>query len=40
VIEENQNAKQCPNWIRARGDEMAAKRETMMSAGKGPSAVE
>jgi hypothetical protein len=36
-IEENQKAKQCRNWIRARVDEMAAKRETTMSAGEGPS---
>jgi hypothetical protein len=27
-IEENQNTKQYRNWIRARADEMAAKRET------------
>jgi hypothetical protein len=39
-IEENRNAKQCRNWIRARAGEMAAKRETTMSAGKGPSTVE
>jgi hypothetical protein len=36
-IKENQNAKRCRNLIRARADEMAAKRETMMSAGEGPS---
>jgi hypothetical protein len=36
-IEENQNAKQCHNWIRARAGEMAAKGETTMSAGEGPS---
>jgi hypothetical protein len=34
-IEENRNAKQCPNWIRARASEMAAKRETAMSAAEG-----
>jgi hypothetical protein len=34
-IEENQNAKRCRNRIRARADEMAAKRETTMSAGEG-----
>jgi hypothetical protein len=36
-IEENQNAKRCRNWIRARAGEMAANRETTMSAGEGPS---
>jgi hypothetical protein len=36
-IEENRNAKQCRNWIRARAGEMAAKREATMSAGEGPS---
>jgi hypothetical protein len=36
-IEENWNAKQCRNWIRARAGEMAAKRETTMSTGEGPS---
>jgi hypothetical protein len=36
-IEENRNAKRCRNWIRARAGEMAAKRETTMSAGEGPS---
>jgi hypothetical protein len=36
-IEENQNAKRCRNWIRARAGEMAAKRETTMTAGEGPS---
>jgi hypothetical protein len=36
-IEENQNAKRCRNRIRARADEMAAKRETTMSAGEGLS---
>jgi hypothetical protein len=36
-IEENQNAKRYHNWIRARADEMAAKRETTMSAREGPS---
>jgi hypothetical protein len=36
-IEENQNAKRCCNWIRAHAGEMAAKRETMMSAAEGPS---
>jgi hypothetical protein len=39
-IEENRNAKQCRNWIRARAGEIAAKRGTTMSAGEGPSAVE
>jgi hypothetical protein len=36
-IEENRNTKWCRNWIRARAGEMAAKRETTMSAGVGPS---
>jgi hypothetical protein len=36
-IEENQNAKRCHNWIRARASEMAAARETMMSVGEGQS---
>jgi hypothetical protein len=36
-IEENRNAKRCRNWIRACAGEMAAKRETMMSVGKGPN---
>jgi hypothetical protein len=36
-IEENRNAKRCRNWICARAGEMAAKRETTMSAGDGPS---
>jgi hypothetical protein len=36
-IEENRNAKWCHNWIRAHAGEMAAKRETMMSAGEGTS---
>ena len=36
-IEENRNVKRCRNWIRARAGEMAAKRETTMSAGEGPS---
>jgi hypothetical protein len=36
-IEENRNAKRCRNWIRARVDEMAAKRETTMSVGEGSS---
>jgi hypothetical protein len=36
-IEENRNAKWCRNWIRARAGETAAKRETTMSAGEGPS---
>ena len=36
-IEENRTAKRCRNWIRARAGEMAVKRETMMSAGEGPS---
>jgi hypothetical protein len=35
-IEENQNAKRCRNWNRARAGEMAAKRETMMSAREEP----
>jgi hypothetical protein len=38
-IEENRNAKRCRNWICARAGEMAAKRETTMSAGEGPSGV-
>jgi hypothetical protein len=36
-IEKNRNAKRCRNWIRARAGEMAAKRETTMSAREGPS---
>jgi hypothetical protein len=36
-IEENRIAKRCHNWIRARVDEMAAKRETTMSIRQGPS---
>jgi hypothetical protein len=36
-IEENRNVKQCRNWIRAHAGEMAAKRETTMSTGQGPS---
>jgi hypothetical protein len=36
-IEEIRNTKRCRNWIRARAGEMAAKRETTMSAGEGPS---
>jgi hypothetical protein len=36
-IEENRNAKRCRNWNCARAGKMAAKRETIMSAGKGPS---
>jgi hypothetical protein len=36
-IEENRNAKQCRIWIRTCAGEMAAKRETTMSAGEGPS---
>jgi hypothetical protein len=36
-IKENRNAKRCRNSIRARAGEMAAKGETMMSAGEGPS---
>jgi hypothetical protein len=36
-IEENQNAKRCRNWIRARAGKMAAKREMTMSAGERPS---
>jgi hypothetical protein len=39
-IEENQNAKRCHNWIRARVGEMVAKRETTMSTGEGQAAVE
>jgi hypothetical protein len=39
-IEENWNAKRCRNWICARADEMAAKRETTMSVGEGQAAVE
>jgi hypothetical protein len=35
-IEENRNAKRCRNWIRTRVGDMAAKRETTMSAGEGP----
>jgi hypothetical protein len=36
-IEENQNTKRCRNWILACASEMAAKRETLMSTGEGPS---
>jgi hypothetical protein len=36
-IEENRNAKRCRNYIRMRASEMAAKRETTMSAREGPS---
>jgi hypothetical protein len=36
-IEENQNTKQCRNWIRACASEMAAQRETTMSAEEGPN---
>jgi hypothetical protein len=36
-IEKNRNAKRCHNWICERAGEMAAKRETMMSAREGPS---
>jgi hypothetical protein len=36
-IEENRNTKRCRKCIRARAGEMAAKRETTMSAGEGPS---
>jgi hypothetical protein len=36
-IEENRNAKRCFNWICTCAGEMAAKRETTMSAGEGPS---
>jgi hypothetical protein len=36
-IEEYRNAKRCHNWIRTCADEMAAKRETNMSAREGPS---
>jgi hypothetical protein len=36
-IEENWNAKRCRNSIRVRAGEMAAKRETTMSAEEGPS---
>jgi hypothetical protein len=36
-VEENRNAKRCRNWIRARAGKMAAKRETTMTAGEGPS---
>jgi hypothetical protein len=36
-IEENRNAKRCRNWIRVRAGEMAAKRETTMSAREGPT---
>jgi hypothetical protein len=39
-IKENRNAKRCRNWIRACVGEMAAKRETTMSAGEGPTVVE
>jgi hypothetical protein len=39
-IKENRNTKWCRNWIRARADEMAVKRETTMSAGEGPSGSE
>jgi hypothetical protein len=34
---ENRNAKRCRNWIHVRASEMAAKRETTMSSGEGPS---
>jgi hypothetical protein len=34
----NQNAKKCCNWIHTRAGEVAAKRETTMSAREGPSA--
>jgi hypothetical protein len=36
-IKKNRNAKRCCNWIHARASVMAAKRETMMSAGEGLS---
>jgi hypothetical protein len=36
-VEENQNAKRCRNWILTHGAEMAAKRETTMTAEEGPS---
>jgi hypothetical protein len=36
-IEENRNAKRWRNWIRTCAGEMAAKRETTMSIGEGPS---
>jgi hypothetical protein len=36
-IEENRNAKWCRNLIRVCAGEMAAKRETPMSTGLGPS---
>jgi hypothetical protein len=36
-IEENRNAKRCRNKIYARAGEIAAKRETTMSAVEGPS---
>jgi hypothetical protein len=36
-IEENRNVKRCRNWICTRAGEIAAKRETTMSAGEGPS---
>jgi hypothetical protein len=36
-IEENRNEKRCRNWIRVHVGEMAAKRETTLSAGEGPS---
>jgi hypothetical protein len=35
-IEENRNTKRCRNWIRTRAGEMAAKWETMISAGEAP----
>jgi hypothetical protein len=34
---ENQNAKQCHNWIRTCAGEKTTKMETIMGAGKGPS---
>jgi hypothetical protein len=36
-IKKNRNAERCHNWIRTRAGEMAAKRETTVSAGEGPS---
>jgi hypothetical protein len=36
-IEENRNTKRCRNWIRTCADEMVAKREMTLSAGKGPN---
>jgi hypothetical protein len=35
-IEENRNVKRCRNWIRSHAGEMAAKRETTMSARERP----